>query len=160
MKIIIMLSLLLLPYPSMDAFGQMFFLVRAYKNIPQTVISKSEELGVDNLLELTRMEAAYIQALLKDGDKQELAGKRIAFFSGSLGANLVGKMSFFHIEKLILKDSTDVTPYPLGELYLFSASQIKESGGYDGAIVCGSKKLNSIKTMVKRLRKKSRRKEK
>lgn len=47
MKIII-LSFLLLLYVSMDMFRQMFFLVRAYNKIPPIVISRADELGVDN----------------------------------------------------------------------------------------------------------------
>lgn len=43
-------------------------------------------------------------------------------------------------------------------LYLFSDSQKEKSGGYDGSIVCGSKK-NHLKTMVKRLQKMLRRKQ-
>ena len=43
--------------------------------------------------------------------------------------------------------------------YPFYDSQKEKSDGYDGAIVCGSKKMDSLKTMVKRLKKMLRRKQ-
>ena len=49
---------------------------------------------------------------------------------------------------------TDSTKYYFGALYLFNDVQKKESGGYDAAIVSGSKKLLSTKEVVKQLKKK------
>ena len=124
---------------------------RSFKNIPDCVLNNINKMGIDDNPLLTELEGEYFNALYQVPDKEfNLSGKKVAFFTGSLGKTKSDKKMYFAGEKsnFRLNNSPNV-----GTLYIFNAEQKEQSGGYDAAIIYWSKRLVPINEVVKRLKK-------
>ena len=148
--IISLYFLLLIVSPNMLA--QVYYPWNRSKNIPDSVLNNIDKMGIDDNLLLTELEGEYFNALYQVPDKEfNLSGKKVAFFTGSLGKTESNKVEYFIIEKNRLKCNYSPSP---GTLYIFNATQKAESGGYDAAIVYWSKTVFTIEDVVKRLKEK------
>jgi hypothetical protein len=134
--------------------AQIYHLINKYENIPQNILNDIDKMGIDESWLLTELEGKYFNALSKtDEIKFNMSGKKIAFFTGNVGSIKSNKKKYFIEERAGLKVADHSISHYFGTLYIFNVTQKVESGGYDAVIVYGSKKLNSIKEMVKRLKK-------
>lgn len=77
-----------------------------------------------------------------------MSGKKIAFLTGNTGSIRGNKKDFFDN----LKGGDYSRLRYLGTLYVFALSQKKELGGYDAAVVCGSKKLNTMQEVKRKIK--------
>jgi hypothetical protein len=103
---------------------------------------------------LTELEGKYFNALSQIEETEfDMPDKKVAFFTGNTGSIKSNKKKYFIRERESLKVADYSISHYFGTLYVFNAEQKAESGGYDAAIVYGSKKLNSIKEVVKWLKK-------
>ena len=121
-----------------------------FENISCEILNNINEMGIDDKLLLTELEGKYFNALYQI-DKQEysLCGKKMAFFTGSLGKTKSDKKMYFTGEKSSFRLNNSPN---LGTLYIFNTEQKEQSGGYDAAIVYWSKRLVPINEVIKRLR--------
>ncbi len=131
--------------------GQRYELqARSFTEIPKDLLGNIDRMGIDECLLLTELEGRYFNALYQINELEfNFSGKKMAFFTGSLGKSKSNKKRYFMAERGRL--NTNYSPM----LYTFSiphAGQKAESGGYDAAIVYWSKTLVSIKDVVKRLK--------
>jgi hypothetical protein len=134
--------------------AQIYHLINKYENIPQNILNDINKMGIDESWLLTELEGKYFNALSKIDEKEfNFCDKKIAFFTGNIGSIKINKKIYFVEERKRLNVIDYSLSYYFGTLYIFNATQKAESGGYDAAIVYDSKKLNSIKEMVKRLKK-------
>ena len=123
---------------------------RSFKNIPDCVLNNINKMGIDDNPLLTELEGEYFNALYQVPEKEfNLSGKKVAFFTGSLGKTESNKVRYFIIERDRLKCNYSPS---IGTLYIFNAQQKAESGGYDAAIVYWNKKLLTIEEVVRRLK--------
>lgn len=133
--------------------AQMYHMKNKYANIPKNILNDIDKMGMDDSLFLTEQEGKYCNAISGISKKEfDFHDKKVAFFTGNIGSIKINKKRYFTIERERLKMADDSISYYFGTLYIFDTSQ-KKSCGYDAAIVYMSKKLNSIKEMVKRLKK-------
>jgi hypothetical protein len=134
--------------------AQVYHLINKYENIPQCILNNIDKMGMDENCLLTELEGKYFNALsLIEETEFDMSGKKVAFFTGNIGSIKSNKKKYFIEERERLKVVDYSTSHYFGTLYIFNATKEEESGGYDAAIVYGSKKLNSIKDIVKRLKK-------
>jgi hypothetical protein len=130
--------------------AQEYFRRNKFEDIPQNILSNIYKMGIDTCLLLTELEGQYFNALYQVAEKEfNMSGKKVGFLTGNVGKNKSNKKIYFEWERSRL----ELNHLPLfGKLYIFNAAQKKESGGYDAAIVFYTKKLLSIKEVVKRLK--------
>ena len=66
---------------------------RSFKNIPDCVLNNINKMGIDDNPLLTELEGEYFNALYQVPDKEfNLSGKKVAFFTGSLGKTKSNKV--------------------------------------------------------------------
>jgi hypothetical protein len=135
---------------SVNMLAQEYFMKNKFENIPQNILSNINKMGMDECLLLTELEGQYFNALYQVAEKEfNLSGRKVGFFTGNVGKNKTNKKLYFISER----NRLELNNSPLsGKLYIFNAAQKEESGGYDAAIVYYTKKLLSIKEVVKRLK--------
>lgn len=107
-------------------------------------------MGVDECLSLTDLEGRYFNALFQVDADINLSGEKVCFLIGEIGTNKSDKKTYFMIERRRVHSNSSPC---YSVLYVLNAAQKERSGGYDAAIVYGSKKLLSVKEVIKRLRK-------
>lgn len=140
---------------SLNMFSQVYHLKNKYDNIPREILSNIDKMGIDDSLYLTELEGKFLNAIAGISEKDfNFSKSKVAFFEGNVGSLRSDKKDYFAMLREWLNARTDSTIYYFGALYLFNNAQKKESGGYDAAIVSGSKKLLSIKEVLKQLKKK------
>jgi hypothetical protein len=133
--------------------AQVYHMINKYENISTEILNNIDKMGMDESLFLTELEGKYFNALSKIDEKEfNFCGKKVAFFKGNVGSIKINKKIYFINERERLKVTNYSCSDYFGVLYIFDASQKEESGGYDAAIVYVSKKLNSTKEVVKRLK--------
>jgi len=134
--------------------AQVYHLINKLENIPQNILNDIDKMGMDESLILTELEGEYFNAISNIDEKEfNFCRKKIAFFTGNVGTIKSSKKEYFSTERLRL-DYNDTIHF--GTLYIFDAVQKKESGGYDAAIVCDSKKKLKISKVVKNIKCKAR----
>ena len=120
-----------------------------HNEIPQDTLNKLDKMGIDGEPLLNSYESAFLNAIFKDKlDGFDFANKKVAFVKIS---SENGKIHYFKMQKKYFADKSQ--PCDNGILYVFNASQKKESGGYDAAIVYWSKFLLPVDKVVKKLKK-------
>lgn len=130
--------------------AQVYVITKNFDYIPKEILSDIDKMGVDGYLSLTDLEGKYFNALFQVDADINLSGKKVCFLTGNIGTNKSDKKTYFMIERESL--NFDSSPH-YSVLYVLNATQKERSGGYDGAIVYGSKKFLSVKEVIKRLRK-------
>jgi hypothetical protein len=133
--------------------AQVYHLVNKFENIPTSILNDIDKMGMDESCLLTKLEGKYFNILSQiDEIRFDMSGKKVFFFTGNAGSIKSNKKKYFIKEREILKMEDYSSSYYFGTLYIFDIAQKGESGGYDAVIVHGSKKLNSIKEVIKRLK--------
>ena len=133
--------------------AQVYYMQNEFKNIPDSILSNIDKMGINECLLLTELEGKYFNTLYKIDDRTfNLCGKKVGFFTGSMGKNKTNKHVYFTGERYRLNSRYSPNA---GALYIFDEIQKEESGGYDAAIVYWSKMLIPVKDVVKRLKGKS-----
>jgi hypothetical protein len=128
-------------------------MINKYENIPQNILSNIDEMGMEDGLLLSELEGKYLNVISGISERKfSFCGKKVAFYTGNVGSIKSDKKKYFTGEKTRLKVADYDCSIYFGVLYIFDTVQKEESSGYDAAIVYGSKKLNSIKEVVKRLK--------
>ena len=129
---------------NMNLFGQ----VRNFNEIPKAILEQLDKMGIDNSPLLNSHESAFLNVIFKDSLKGfDFTNKKIGFLSAGSKRN---KKEFFKEEReRYYNNSTTIN----GTLYIFDATQKKESGGYDAAIVYWSKFLLPVDKVVNKLKK-------
>lgn len=118
-------------------------------DIPKDILNQLEKMGVDGTPLLNNHESAFLNVIFKDKlDGFDFTNKKVGFIKIS-GES--GKAHYFEMQKKYFSDESQ--PCDNGTLYVFNASQKKESGGYDAAIVYWSKFLLPVDKVVKKLKK-------
>lgn len=113
-----------------------------------TLFNHMHRIGTDDSLLLNAYESAFLNIIFKpDSRRFDFSGKKVGFLKIS---GQSGKMWYFKMQKKHLVDNEQ--PCDNGKLYVFNASQKKESGGYDAAIVYWSKFLMPVEKVIKRLK--------
>jgi flavodoxin len=136
------LIILLLTYMSLS--GQ----VRNFSEIPKDILSQLDKMGTDSTPLLDSCESAYFNVIFKDNlDGFDFTNKKIGFLSA--GSKRNKKEYFAEERKRFYDNSTTIN----STLYIFNASQKRESGGYDAAIVYWSKFILPTDKVVKKLKK-------
>jgi hypothetical protein len=131
--------------------AQKYFMRNKFENIPQKILSNINEMGMDECLLLTELEGQYFNALYQVEEKEfNLSGKKVGFLTGNTGKTKTNKKMYFIAERHRL--NSNYSPNA-GTLYIFTAEQKTESGGYDAAIVYWSKILLTVEQVIKRLKK-------
>lgn len=139
------LAITIILFFSINIFGQ----VRNFNDIPKDILNQLVKMGVDGSTLLNSYESAYFNIIFKENlNGFDFTGKKIGFIYSGARSN---KKEYFDLEKVRLNRNN--TPNQ-GRLYIFDATQRKESGGYDGAIVYWSKFLMPIEKVVKKLKEK------
>jgi len=136
------LIIMLLSY--MNLFGQ----VRNFNEIPKDVLVHLDKMGTDSTPLLDSCESAYFNVIFKDNlDGFDFTNKKIGFLSAGSKRN---KKEYFTEERKRFSDNSTTIN---STLYVFNASQKKESGGYDAAIVYWSKFSIPMDKVVTKLKK-------
>ena len=139
MKYLVVTTLLLI---SMNSIGQ----VRDFNDIPKEILNHLDKMGIDSSALLNKYESAFLNVIFKDKlDGFDFTNKKVGFIKIS-GEN--GKIQYFEMQKKYFTDESQ--PCDNGTLYTFNASQKKESGGYDAAIVYWSKFIIPTDKVVKK----------
>lgn len=135
--------IIIMSFSCVTLFGQ----VRCFNNIPKDILSQLDKMGVDSLPLLNSYESRYFNTIFKDSLKGfDFTNKKIGFLAAGSKKN---KKEYFEEEKKrFYNGSTTIN----GTLYVFNASQKKESGGYDAVIVYWSKFLMPIDKIVAKLK--------
>ncbi|MCG8410275.1 MAG: hypothetical protein MI739_03215 [Bacteroidales bacterium] len=122
--------------------------VRNFNEIPEDILVNLDKMGINNTPLLDSCESAYFNVIFKDHlDGFDFTNNKIGFLSAGSKWN---KQEYFEEERMRFYDnSTTISSI----LYVFDASQKKESGGYDAAIVSWSKFLLPVDKVVKKLKK-------
>ena len=132
-------------FSTMSSFGQ----IRDFKDIPKDILEKLDKMGVDASPLLNCYEGVYLNAIFKDCLKGfDFTGKKVGFIHS--GAKSDKQEYFSNVKGRYHSNST---PVGGSSLYIFDATQKKESGGYDVAIVYWSKFLLPVDKVVKKLKK-------
>ncbi len=138
------LGLIVILLTSMDLFGQ----VRNFSEIPKDVLANFDKMGVDSTSLLDSCESAYFNVIFKETlGGFDFTNKEIGFLTAGSKQN---KKEYFAEERERFSNSHKTIN---GTLYVFNATQKKESGGYDVAIVYWSKFLLQVDKVVKKLKK-------
>ena len=133
---------MLLTYMSLS--GQ----VRNFNDIPKDILVQLDKMGADSSPLLDSSESAYFNVIFKDNlNGFDFTNKRIGFLSAGSMRNK--KEYFVEERKRFYDNSTTIN----STLFVFNASQKKESGGYDAAIVYWSKFSVPIDKVVTKLKK-------
>jgi hypothetical protein len=137
------LAITMMLFFNINLFGQ----VRNFNDIPKDILKQLDKMGIDDSQLLNSHESAFLNVIFKDSLKGfDFTNKKIGFLSAGSKRN---KKEFFKEEReRYYNNSTTIN----GALYIFDATQKEESGGYDAAIVYWSKRLISIRDIVKRLK--------
>ncbi|RGN42393.1 MULTISPECIES: hypothetical protein [unclassified Bacteroides] len=130
--------------------AQVYVVTKSFDYIPKEILNDIDKMGVDGYLSLTDLEGKYINAIFQVEADINLSGKKVCFLTGNIGTNKSDKKTYFMIERRRVHSNS--SPH-YSVLYVLNATQKERSGGYDGAIVYGSKKFLSVKEVIKRLRK-------
>ena len=130
--------------------AQVYVVTKSFDYIPKEILNDIDKRGVDGYLSLTDLEGKYINAIFQVEADINLSGKKVCFLTGNIGTNKSDKKTYFMIERRRVHSNS--SPH-YSVLYVLNATQKERSGGYDGAIVYGSKKFLSVKEVIKRLRK-------
>ncbi|MCT1523689.1 hypothetical protein ACP6L2_13125 [Sphingobacterium lactis] len=105
---------------SMNIYGQ----VQEFKDIPKDILEKLDSLGSDGSLLLNPNESAYFNVLFESLKRGfDFTNKKIAFFSGSNGANLSDKFNYFKDEKDRYKRNLTIT---YSSLKIFNTEQKRD----------------------------------
>lgn len=129
----------------MNLFGQKC----NHNEIPKDTLNRFDKMGIDGEPLLNSHESAFLNAIFKDQlDGFDFTNKKVAFVKIS---SENGKVHYFEMQKKYFADKSQ--PCDNGTLYVFNASQKKESGGYDAAIVYWSKFLLPVDKVVQKLKK-------
>ncbi len=108
------------------------------------------ELGNDNISSLNVCESKCLNFYFqKDRATFDFCKKRVVFFKGNTGTIKSTKKEYFDGIKQMINNEIFLFEAP-GQLIIFNENEVKQIG-YDVAIVNGSKKLLSIKDVIKRL---------
>jgi hypothetical protein len=119
--------------------------VHNFAEIPTELLAHIDKMGVDSSFIINEYEGRYLNFIFgTDKNGFNLIEKKVGFNRS--------KMDFFQDERERFYRSS--TPVGLAILYIFTAEQKTESGGYDAAIVYWSKFLVPIEKVVKRLKEK------
>ena len=117
---------------------------RQFEDVPKDILEHFNEMGTDTSIFLNKYEAAFLNAIFKDRlNGFDFTNKKVGFIKIS-GKN--GKINYFEMQKKYFSDERQ--PCDNGTLYIFNATQKKESGGYDAAIVYWSKFLLPVDKVV------------
>ncbi len=117
--------------------------VRNFAEIPTELLTHMDKMGTDSSLILNEYEGRYLNYIFKtDTLNFNLVGTTVGF--------LGSKTDFFKDERERFYHNS--TPVGAVVLYLFTAEQKVESGGYDAAIVYWSKFLLPVEKVVNRLK--------
>ena len=111
---------------------------KSFDYIPKEILNDIDKMGVDGYLSLTDLEGKYINAIFQVEADINLSGKKVCFLTGNIGTNKSDKKTYFMIERRRVHSNS--SPH-YSVLYVLNATQKERSGGYDGAIVYGSKKF-------------------
>ena len=130
--------------------AQVYVVTKSFDYIPKEILNDIDKMGVDGYLSLTDLEGKYINEIFQVEADINLSGKKVCFLTGNIGTNKSDKKTYFMIERRRVHSNS--SPH-YSVLYVLNATQKERSGGYDGAIVYGSKKFLSVKEVIKRLRK-------
>ena len=130
--------------------AQVYVVTKSFDYIPKEILNDIDKMGVDGYLSLTDLEGKYINAIFQVEADINLSGNKVCFLTGNIGTNKSDKKTYFMIERRRVHSNS--SPH-YSVLYVLNATQKERSGGYDGAIVYGSKKFISVKEVIKRLRK-------
>ncbi len=137
------LIIMLLTY--MNLFGQLC----DHNNMPKDILNQLDKMGVDGVLLLNNHESAFLNVIFKDSlDGFDFTNKKVGFIKISGDR---GKANYFEMQKKYFADKSQSCDN--GTLYILNATQKKESGGYDAAIVYWSKFLLPVDKVVKKLKK-------
>ncbi|MCZ2339675.1 MAG: hypothetical protein LC127_16115 [Chitinophagales bacterium] len=138
------LVIIMMLFSCINLFGQ----DRNFNDIPKDILEQLDKMGVDSLPLLNSHESAFLNVIFKDNLKGfDFTNKKVGFIKIS---GEKGKVHYFDMQKKHFVDEKH--PCDNGTLYIFDATQKKESGGYDAAIVYWSKRLIPIQAVVKRLK--------
>ena len=138
------LAITMMLFYSINLFGQ----VRSFNDIPKDILNQLDKMGVDGSPLLNSYESAFLNVIFKDSLKGfDFTNKKVGFIKIS---GEKGKIHYFDMQKKHFVDEKH--PCDNGTLYIFDATQKKESGGYDAAIVYWSKFLMPVEKVVKRLK--------
>lgn len=131
-------------FSCMNLSGQ----IRDFGAIPEDILNQLDRMGVDSTPLLDSCESAYFNVIFKDSlNGFDFTNKKIGFIAAGRKRN---KSDYFEEEReRYHNNSTTIN----STLYIFNASQKKESGGYDAAIVYWSKFLMPVDKVVKKLKK-------
>ena len=135
---------------STSMIAQVYVVTKSFDYIPKEILNDIDKMGVDGYLSLTDLEGKYINAIFQVEADINLSGKKVCFLTGNIGTNKSDKKTYFMIERRRVHSNS--SPH-YSVVYALNATQKERSGGYDGAIVYGSKKFLSVKEVIKRLRK-------
>lgn len=139
------LIIIFIVFSCMNLSGQ----IRNFNDIPKDILNQLDEMGVDGSPLLNSHESAFLNIIFKDSlNGFVFTNKKVGFIKIS-GEN--GKIHYFEMQKKYFADKRH--PCDNGTLYIFNATQKKESGGYDAAIVYWSKFHIPIDKVVKKLKK-------
>ena len=134
--------------------AQIYHMTNKYSDIPQAVLNNIDKIGIDESPLLSPQEAECIRSLLSE--EIDMSGKKLAFLTGNTGSIRGNKKDFFDIIRKNLKGGDCSRLRYFGTLYVFTLSQKKESGGYDAAVVHGSKKLNTSQEVTRKIKRHTR----
>jgi len=138
------IAIIMMLFSGINLFGQ----ARNFNDIPKDILEQLDKMGVDGLPLLNSHESAFLNVIFKDSLKGfDFTNKKVGFIKIS---GEKGKVHYFDMQKKHFVDEKH--PCDNGTLYIFDATQKKESGGYDAAIVYWSKRLIPIQDVVKRLK--------
>lgn len=149
MKKSILISLFVI-FSNTCAVAQIYHMTNKYRDIPQALLNNIDKIGIDESPLLSSQEAEYIRSLLSE--EIDMSGKKLAFLTGNTGSIRGYKKDFFDIIRKSLKGGDCSRLRYFGTLYVFTLSQKKELGGYDAAVVYGSKKLNTTQEVTKKIK--------
>jgi len=130
---------LLLLFMQMNLMSQ----TRQFEDVPKDILEHFNEMGTDTSIFLNKYEAAFLNAIFKDSlNGFDFTNKKVGFITAGSVRN---KKKYFEEERTrFYNNSTTIS----STLYIFNATQKKESGGYDAAIVYWSKFLLPVDKVV------------
>lgn len=137
-----------------STYGQYSYSSRLpIEKIDKTVFHNLDNCGKDNEPALNNAESSYLNAVLADPKQPyDFTHKKVAFVTGSSGKTISSKQIYFDSEKKRIGTETYLNG---GEIFIFNETEQKKSGGYDAAIVFGTKVPPIKKGLIRRLNKQS-----
>jgi len=121
--------------------------VAKFEEIPNNILSHLDKMGLEEASLLNNYEQLYFNEIFrKVSGEFNFEGKKIGFlYMGTIS----NKKEFFTMEKS--RFNQNLSPNQV-TLYVFDANQKEESGGYDGVILYWSKRLLSVKEVVRKIK--------